>query len=102
MGAGVGVELTHARLMRSLRARFGLHETLDRALLAALLSGTTSEPHAAAQPSMGVKPARQGRERASREAIDGETGVIRCADTASPPSSPSSGFAPHEVKADGP
>jgi hypothetical protein len=33
---------------------------------------------------MGV-PARKGRERASREAIDSENGVIRCANTASPP-----------------
>src|SRR3984885_10523578 len=36
---------------------------------------------------MGV-PARKGRERASREAIDSENGVIRCANTASPPPSP--------------
>jgi hypothetical protein len=32
-----------------------------------------------------AQPARKGRERASREAIDGETGVIRCARSASPP-----------------
>jgi hypothetical protein len=32
-----------------------------------------------------AQPAREGRERASREAIDGETGVIRCAGSASPP-----------------
>jgi len=32
-----------------------------------------------------AQPAREGRERASREAIDGKTGVIRCAGSASPP-----------------
>jgi len=36
---------------------------------------------------MGVKPAGFGRKRASRAAIDGENGVIPCANTASPPSS---------------
>ena len=34
-----------------------------------------------------AQPAREGRERAPREAIDGETGVIRCARSASPPPS---------------
>jgi hypothetical protein len=32
-----------------------------------------------------AQPAREERERASREAIDGKTGVIRCAGSASPP-----------------
>ena len=32
-----------------------------------------------------AKPARQGRKRASRAAIDGENGVIPCANQASPP-----------------
>src|SRR5437016_13329799 len=41
-------------------------------------------PHAAAQLSMGVA-GPQGRERATREAIDSKTGVIPCAETASPP-----------------
>src|SRR5207253_5065964 len=41
-------------------------------------------PHAAAQLSMGVA-GPQGHERATREAIDSKTGVIPCAETASPP-----------------
>jgi len=45
-------------------------------------------PHAAAQLSMGVA-GPQGRERAPREAIDSKTGVIPCAETASPPPSSS-------------
>jgi len=32
-----------------------------------------------------AKPARKGRKRVSRAAIDGETGVIPCANQASPP-----------------
>src|SRR5579864_4682040 len=43
-----------------------------------------SAPLAAADPSMGAA-GPQGRERAPREAIDGENCVIRCAITASPP-----------------